>query len=210
MTTALIVLLIAYMIISKIMGRGGLKLPGRPTDRHPGDIEQPRLNYTSSRSEDRPLSGPWDIPARGEDGPLTGPWDKSTHSEDVSVPGQLEPERSTGVEGKPQPPLEWKNEPLSPRRQWEQTNPAVDPPLELDDQDRPRQPLKVVAGGKGCPIDQLDNLLPQPFTAATSRRRKRKAGNPLAAAFRSENALMGSMIIGEVLNSRGGRMKRRK
>ncbi len=210
MTTALIVLLVAYMIISKIMGRRALNLPERPTDRHPEGFERPRLDYTSLSSEDRPLSGPWDIPtrnqdgpqsgswdiptrnqdgpqsgswdipARGEDDPLTGSRDKSTRGEDVLLPGPEEPECSTRAGNKPQPPLKWENEPCLPRRQREQSNPAVDPPLALDEQE------------------------------ATSGRRKRNDCNPLAAALRSKNALVGSMIIGEVLNSRGGRIKSRR
>jgi len=194
-TTALIVLLVAYMIISKIMGRRALNLPERPTDRHPEGFERPRLDYTSLSSEERPLSGPWDIPtrnqdgpqsgswdipARGEDDPLTGSRDKSTRGENVLLPGPEEPECSTRAGNKPQPPLKWENEPCLPRRQREQSNPAVDPPLALDEQE------------------------------ATSGRRKRNDCNPLAAALRSKNALVGSMIIGEVLNSRGGRIKSRR
>ncbi len=204
MATTLIVLIIAGVIINKIRNRNILDLPEKLASRHLENVEQIRPNYAFSRGEDGPLPGPWQTSPRSEDRPLSGPWNGPTHSE---LPGRLEPERATEVEGKSQPPFEWEDESGFSRRQNEQTNPVVDPPSEPVDQDRLRQSLKTVGGGMSRPTDQSGNLL-QPFSAATSGRRKRNAGSPMAAALRSKNALVGSMIMGEVLNLRGGRMKK--
>jgi len=206
-TTTLIVLLIVYFMISKIIGRVSHSLPERPISCFSGDIEKPcsSFKFLSGEdsllsspghilpsTEDRPLSGPWDIPNRQKDGPLRGPW---------------ESERSIEVEDLPQPTLEYENEPHSQQRQREQT---VDPPLVLEELDRPLSQFKTEAGEEDRSGDKSDTLSVQSFPVAIPKRRERNASNPLAAAFRSKNALVGSIIMGEVLNSRGGRMIRRK
>lgn len=191
------------------MGRDGRNLPQRPTGRPPGDVEQPRPDYASSRDEDVLLSGPWETSPRSEDGPLSGPWDISTRGEDAPLPGPWEQECSTGAENKPQSPTERENEPQFPRQQREQTNPAGDPPLVLGEQDRPRRLLNVAPQGDADHSDQPVAPLSRPIPATDPSRWRCNAGNPLAAALSSKNALVGSMIIGDVLNSRGGRIKKR-
>jgi len=149
------------------MGRDGRNLPERPTGRPPADREQPDSGYASPRSEDGPLSGPWDTSPRSEDAPLPGPW---------------ELERTVGATDEPQSPLEWDNE--------------------------PRQPLPAAVAERAArPRGNVD--APAPQRRQVARRRHRYASNPLAAALHSKNALMGSIIIGDVLNSRGGRKKRK-
>ncbi|KAF1084083.1 hypothetical protein SPSYN_02735 [Sporotomaculum syntrophicum] len=205
MTTTLVILLIAYVMISQIKRRHSCNLLENTIFRPPGDMDQPRVNYVSSNSEDRPLSGPWNRLPRSEDRPLSGPWDRvpqggdrpvkgpwetSSQDEDGPSTAPWEHEGSAGAGGKPQPQCEYEEEVRTPQRQWEQT--VIDLPLELSEQDnRPTALIKEVE------------------MSAPRQGAKLNASNPLAAALRNKNALVGSIIIGEVLNSRGGKVKKR-
>ncbi len=192
MTTTLVILLIAYVIISQIKSRHGCNLLENTIFRTPGDMEQPRVNYASSSSEDRPLSGPWNRAPRGEDRPVPGPWETPPQDEDGPSTEPWEQERSAGAGDKPQPHFEYEEELRSPQRQWEQTVIAIDLPLELGEHDN----------GPRALIKEVERVSPRQST-------KLDASNPLVAALRNKNALVGSIIIGEVLNSRGGKVKKR-
>jgi hypothetical protein len=192
MTTTLVILLIAYVIISRIKSRHGVKLLENTVFRAPGDMEQSLVNYVSSSSEDRPLSGPWDRVPRGEDRPVPGPWETSPQDENGSSPAPWEQERSAGAEDKPQLQFEYEEELCTPQRQWEQTVIAIDLPLELSEPDNGPRAIK----------EEVKKSTPR-------KSNKHNAGNPLAAALCNKNALVGSIIIGEVLNSRGGKVKKK-
>lgn len=175
MGTTIIILIIAYLIMSKVMGRNEDNLPRRPGRRPRGDIEHTASGDATFRNEDGPLSGPWDASSRSEDGPLPGPWNRLPRSDNVPLPGQWEREKTVELE-----------EPVRNRRQ---------------------QPAVAEAIKDTCIANDTVTSLPQKPPAS---RVWQRAGNPLAAALQSKRTIVGSMIIGDVLNSRGGRNRRHR
>lgn len=129
-------------------------------------------------SEDRPLSGPWDRTPRNGDKPLPGPWETSAQDGHGSSAGPWEQEQ-------PQSRYEYEAE-------HEEKLPVVafDLPLALGEQD----------SSPGAVIEEPEKNAPRPV--------ERYAGHPLAALLGNKNALVGGIIIGEVLNSRGGKVKK--
>ncbi|WP_449241222.1 hypothetical protein [Desulfoscipio gibsoniae] len=210
MSSIIIILIIAYVIMSKFMGRDGRNMPERSAGRLPEDIEQSFPDYAASRSDDGPLTGPWNTSPRSSDGPLPGPWNTSAGGgEDGPLPGPWEPDSPPAAEDKPRLAPEPEDEPRTPRREREQTYSAVVPASELGEKAYagPRKHSRAAAAeGMACSIDHASAASLQPSPAAP---RQRHAANPLAVALRSKRALVGSMIIGELLNSRGGRIKRK-
>ncbi|WP_166510437.1 hypothetical protein [Desulfallas thermosapovorans] len=200
MSTTIIILIIAYLIMSRIMGKNRGNLPRRPGRPPRGDIEHTASGDAICRNEGGPLPGPWDarsedglLPgpwdARGEDGPLPGPWD--TRGEDGPLPGPWNrPPRSGNV---PSPDSPW---------EWER-------PVELEEPvfNRRQQPAAAETIKDTGPVDDTVTTIPQKPTA---NRMWRRAGNPLATAIHSKRTILGSMILGEVLNSRGGRNRRHR
>jgi len=207
MTITLIVLLITYLMISEIIGRLNYSLPERHALRFSVEIEQPRGGFKALISEGSLLSAPGQILPIIEDRPLSGPWDiPSAHKEDPPQ-RSLEPESFSEAEDLSQPTLEYEDELSSQQRQQEQ---AVDHPLFLERLELPQQYLKSANGEVDNSSDQSGTLSVQSFPVEIPKLRQRNAGNPLTVALCGKNALVGSLIIGEVLNSRGGRMKGRR
>lgn len=171
MNTTIIILIIAYLIISRIIGRNKGNPPRRPGRRPRGDIEHTASGDATFGNEEGPLPGPWDAPPRSEDGPLSGPWNKPSRSGDP----------------------------------WEREEPVE---LEEPAYNRRQQPAAAEAIKKDTgPVNDTVTTMPQKPPAS---RMQRRSGNPLAAVLHSKRAIVGGMIIGDVLNSRGGRNRRNR
>lgn len=138
----------------------------------------------SSTDQDESISGSWDLPGQQNDEPLSGPWsnrlpDNGSSDEEIA---------------KANPPVERRLEiePLSDDYK-EKIEPIADQPAV--------QP-QIEVGSKT--FGEEENI------SVTERQicRRRQTRNPVAAALANQNTIAGSIILGEVLGSRGGRRRR--
>lgn len=194
-------------------------LPG-PWNRRSEPVEKSPAPQTGARRAepggDSPLPGPWNrLP---EDLPLPGPWDrKQKRQEPVQTgpyaePGYEEPGYEEAGYGAGGEPTGTGRQPLPgapPRKAPEPppVKPEREPGKRFRKEDRtPFRQEKIAAGEPVCPPDERP-------AAAQPSGRKRRAGrrqNPLEAVLASHTTLVGSIVLGEVLGRRGGRMANRR
>jgi len=158
--------------------------------------QQPRQDLPEYRQpgEDAPLPGPWDIPGETRaDTPLPGPWDNKSP-------------RERPVEVKTEP--SWEPEPIfEPVPVGD--NRSHDRAVEQVRNPEPRRCTDV-----GTPVSRRDDF---PVSAGETvtmqqrrRRRRKRRVNPLTAVLGSQSTLVGSMVLGQVLGTRGGLAGERK
>jgi len=183
MNTLIILLIIFYLVFSKLARTSGrTPFPPRPGENDfPVPVELPDYN----EEDDAPLSGPWN-----RDSGAAAPERKEDAQ--VTDPVFVEPRPQKNGELRQRTgEAQYQPDPANCRQQAEQPI-----PLQLRKQAEPEE--------FAC---QQGHWLPgQGHEHRKSRRRK----NPLAAAICSKHELVGSILVGEIIATRGGFRGKRK
>lgn len=155
---------------------------------HQGSVPRPQNSgYRTANDEEMPLSGPWDLPEADEDAPLSGPWNRT--------------------------PQDMRTEPLEPKAQHELPEKKdAGVPKQFDQRERAENTREETHRDKQIAAilsrsDDKQQAEPQLFHAPRKKHQNRN-DNPLVAALNSRSALVGSIVLGEVLGSRGGKGRR--
>ena len=166
--------------------------------------QQPRQDLPENRQtgEDDPLPGPWNRRAETDvESSLPGPWDIPGEPRgDMPLPGPWENKspRERPMETTMEPRWEPESEPAQPRRDTGMGTPVSR-----------RDTLPVSAGE--CEAVDPQNRRAVVMQQERFRRRRRKCRvNPLTAVLDSHSTLVGSMVLGQVLGTRGGLAGERK
>lgn len=154
-------------------------------------------NRPAEREQDSPLPGPWDRPLEtGGDEPLPGPWSKKQERE---VPAEVESYEAPEYQSAPEP----RREQSSP---WEVDDEPFGLPEEPRRADLPKPEPAAAPEAAAAHRDSAAAATSQP----QRRRHKRLNQNPLEAVLSGKSTLVGSMVLGQVLGTRGGRAKHRR
>ncbi|SFQ99805.1 hypothetical protein [Desulfoscipio geothermicus] len=220
MTKTIILMIIIYLVLTKIMNRDGrdrsprTTIPGsNRTGRDPSPAG-PR-GVPERGTDDAPLAGPWNrMPGPEADVPLPGPWNKFPAPEEADMPlpgpwdrGPVDAGRDTDrgrVDRDREPePMPEKRQPCentglgTGRRDPDEVKPFEEGPRRLPDRAAVSKLDKKTGDAKGA------------VSESACRERKRcRSRNPLAAVLNDRSALAGSMVLGEVIGSRGGRRRK--
>lgn len=190
--------------------------------------------FRTSGGDDAPLSGPWnrrtetgaesslpgswDIPAEPNgDAPLPGPWErKSPREQSVESRPRWETEFEPEPAYEPGPVREKRRKPQSAARPRDR---AVEP-VTIPEQRRSTDMMDAPVLGRSAYVghsDECEVVGLQDRRAAAmqepmrrERKRRRRADNPLAAVLSCHTTLVGSMVLGQVLGTRGGRKAERR
>jgi len=126
---------------------------------------------------------PEEFPREEEDVPLKGPWSAPTGTEeaapDAPLPGPWEPR-----------PREQPKAAPPEKRETPKVKKPEKPPVRVEDTGKKREPQKR----------QKQELV---FRAA--KKQKKKSEHPLHKYLSDRDALIASVVLGEVINKRGGR-----
>lgn len=191
-------------------------LPEYRPSREDAPLPGPWNRRTETEAEPS-LPGPWDIPGepRG-DTPLPGPWEKKSPRErpvETKTEPRWEPEFEPEPGYEPGPVQEKRYKPQPEARPHDRGDELVriPEPRRGTDAGAPVPRREVFPGPSG----ECEAVSPQGRRAAAMqeplRRRRRKCRvNPLTAVLSSQSTLVGSMVLGQVLGTRGGLAGERK
>ncbi len=216
----LILVMIIFFVLKMLMESAKKRLPPQemPEYRFPGDdlpLPGPWNRRTENGAEtETSMSGPWDIPGEPRaDAPLPGPWDeKSSRPEPLET--KTEPRREPGYKpetaAEPGPVREKRPEPRPKDRPRDRSEQVMFP-----------EPRQVMVPGNPVPgresvlhPGERETVETQGREAAAVlghlRKRRKRQANPLTAVLSSQPALVGSIVLGQVLGTRGGRAAARR
>lgn len=181
----------------------------------------PETHADGNVRDDAPLPGPWDRRAeRDQDSPLPGPWDRPLETGgDESLPGPWDrkQEREIPVEAETYEMPDYQPAP-APRREQSSPREAADEPFGLPEKPRQAERPKPAVEPGVAPHSTLGEAAPahrDSAVAATTQppgmeHRHHQRQNPLKAVLSGQSTLVGSMVLGQVLGTRGGRAKHRR
>jgi len=221
----LILVMIIYFVFRMLKESAKKRLPPQepPEYRFPGDdlpLPGPWNRRTENEAEtetETAMSGPWNIPGepRG-DAPLPGPWDKEA-PRPRPLETKAEPRREPGYKpetaAEPGPVREKRQKPrqeAKPRdRAVEQVMVPGPRPVTVPGNPVPgREALPCRPGNREAV--ELQGREAAAVREQPLRRRRKRCSNPLTAVLSSQPTLVGSIVLGQVLGTRGGRAAERR
>ncbi len=212
MKTALLILFFYFLFraLRKPTGKRGLSLPGIIEDDSP--LPGP-WNRPTGRDQDLPLPGPWDRPAEtgAGDKPLPGPWDRKREKD---TPVETQPAGDTGREHEPAP-----ESPRTKQAPPQKTAPYESVPETRTEHEKPRRYTRdagsgfdgkqeqpsCLAGDKKEDNGKVDRAAASIQSQSQECKPRKRRENPLEAVLGDKKTLVGGLVLGEVLGSRGGR-----
>jgi hypothetical protein len=215
MTKTIILMIIIYLVLTKIMNRDGrdrsprTTIPGSNRTGRDASPAGPR-GVPERGADDAPLPGPWNrIPGSETDVPLPGPWNKFPAPEqaDIPLPGPWgrgpvdagrEADRGRVDRNREPEPIPEKSQPRGKtglgtgRRDPEEAETFGEGPRRLPGRTVVSKTDKETGDAKGAVLEP-----------ACRERKRCRSRNPLAV-LNDRSAMAGSMVLGEVIGSRGG------
>lgn len=184
MNTLIILLIIFYLVFSRLAKRTANRTNRTPIPPRPKETDFPFSANTSnySKEDDAPLAGPWNRSG----GAVPGRRQEETPADDP-VLMEPEPQRTGDIRQLPE---------TATRRR------PVEQPVPLEVVQRP--PEQPEPGEPVCPQGKSSPGRGQ------EHRKRRRGKNPLAAALNGKSELAGSILVGEIIGTRGGYRGRRK
>ena len=213
----LILIMFIYFVIQMLRRAAQERLPRQelPEYRQPReDAPLPGPWNRRAETEAEPsLPGPWDIPGepRG-DTPLPGPWEKKSPRErsvEVKTEPRWEPEFEPEPAYKPGPVGDKRSEARPRDRAVEQVR--IPEPRRGTDMGTQVPGRELFPGPSGeCEAVSPHGRRAVAMQEPLRRRRRKGRVNPLTAVLGSKSTLVGSMVLGQVLGTRGGLAGERK
>jgi len=213
----LILIMFIYFVVQMLRKAAQERLP-----------RQDLPEYRSSR-EDSPLPGPWNRRPETEAEPsLPGPWETPGERGDTPLPGPWEKKspRERPMEAKTEPRWEAEFEPEPACEPGSVPEKRYKPQPEARPRDKAVGQLKIPEQRQGTVMDtrvpgrelfsgpsgECEASSPQVVAVQKPLRRRRRKGrvNPLTAVLCSQSTLVGSIVLGQVLGTRGGLAGERK
>lgn len=208
----LILVMIVYFVFRMLKESAKKRVPPEelPEYRSPGHdlpLPGPWNRRTEKDAEaETSMSGPLDVPGapRDDDAQLPGPWDKKG-PRPAPVEPKAEPRRKPGYE--PETAAESgpvREQRQKPRREEKPRDRAVEQVMVP----KPRPvPGIQVPGREPVPRDAVEPKSREAVAVweQPPGRRRQSHPNPLAAVLGSQSTLVGSIVLGQVLGTRGGR-----
>ena len=192
MLSTIIAFVILYLVVNRLRG----VLTGTNNDHakedHSAKDEYYWYNENSYKEDDfNDYDDDYD-----DDRPLSGPWNRTSTGDSQPVPA-------------PSRPVPVKTFPPKPVALPEPDTVAEGYGYDWSKQQKERVTAQEPVPTKPAPKRSGVTPAPTPSLPVVSRHKTWSADNPLAAVLSNKNTLIGGMIVGEVIDSRGGRSGKR-